>query len=278
MRHICADDTLREHAKKFASPITAAEALNLSFVKMQNLRLDEAYQRGISDRGRANIRRMIAAFDWAKFGALTVSPGPNDTFSIIDGQHRAIAASALGIAVVPVVIGNPECEALNFVGINKSRTSVTPVDTFRAQLAAGDEHATTLARILDDLGIEYGSSQTGRLPPKTTRSISQLQTMLRIHGGGFLFTALEMLCDEELAEVPNNFSSTNIYAVTTAVARVITGEGDIDHLAKTLKDLDLEDIQDKANQLRKIKGGHKKTHAADLIIQAYNKNRKHRIS
>ena len=62
--------------------------------------------------------------------------------------------------------------------------------------------------------------------------------------------------------------------VTEVVAKVIAAEGDIDRIARVIAETDFETLSDNAQQLMKISGGAKKTHAAKLLLRAYDKGLK----
>lgn len=122
---------------------------------VDDLAVDSHYQRAAE---AAMVQKIAAAWDWRLCAPLTVSrridpPG----FFVIDGQHRLEAAKRRGdIPHLPCIIstfGSIAEEAGCFVAVNTSGRRVTPLDTFRAQLAAGDERAVEVSEIIHAAGL-----------------------------------------------------------------------------------------------------------------------------
>lgn len=255
-------------------PLPAAgEVASFEVIPVADLVVDGQYQRAMSAKGRSTVAKIIAEFDWLRFGAISVARR-GGKLAIIDGQHRAVAAAAMGIAHVPcmVAIGDA-AEAATFVAINDVRTAVTPVDKFRAKVAAGDPAAVELSDLLTELDINTDVLPGIPLRPRQTRSISALYKLVRAHGRGVVFTALEMLLDGQEGN-PDALTSLNLESVTEVTTKVINAGGDIDRLARTIAETDFETLSESAGSLMKISGGAKKFHAAALLLRAYDKGLK----
>ena len=255
-------------------PLSAAEtAASFEIIPVADLVVDAHYQRAMSAKGRGTVALIIAEFDWLRFGAISVARR-GGKLAVIDGQHRAVAAAALGIPSVPamVAIGDP-AEAATFVAINNVRTAVTPVDKFRAKVAAGDTAAVELSDLLTGLDINTDVLPGVPLRPRQTRSISALYKLIKAHGRGIVFTALELLLDGQ-EDNPDALTSLNIESVTEVTAKVVNASGDIDRLARTIAETDFETLSESARQMMKITGGAKKLHAANLLLRAYDKGLK----
>lgn len=110
----------------------------LSWVPINALVINEAYQRPIEKRGWVSIRKIADNFDWGRFSPLLVSRQPDGTFAVIDGQHRAHAAAMCGLERVPaLVVDLSEREqASAFSWVNGTVTALTPLQVYRAALAA----------------------------------------------------------------------------------------------------------------------------------------------
>ncbi|QIR85035.1 DUF6551 family protein [Paracoccus sp. AK26] len=242
-------------------------------VPVESLVIDRLYQRALSAKGRSTVARIISDFSWLKFGAISVSHH-DGKLAVIDGQHRAIAAAAIGINHVPALVSLADAsgaaEADAFVGINDVRTTVTPVDKFRAKVAAGDPQAVELADILRELDISTDIVPGTPLRPRQTRSISALYKLIKAHGRGIVFTSLEILLDGQ-EDNPEALSSLNIQAVAEVTERVVKAGGDIDRLARVIEETDFDPLAESARQLRKISGGAMNSHAATMLIRAYDK-------
>lgn len=256
------------------TPLPAADtAASFEVIPVADLVIDGHYQRAMSAKGRSTVAKIIADFDWLRFGALSVARRSGQ-LAIIDGQHRAVAADALGIAFVPAMVAiGDAAEAAAFVAINDVRTAVTPVDKFRAKVAAGDAAAVELSDLLAGLDINTDVLPGIPLRPRQTRSISALYKLIKAHGRGVVFTALELLLDGQ-EDNPDALTSLNIESVTEVTAKVINASGDIDRLARAIAETDFETLSESAGQLMKISGGAKKLHAANLLLRAYDKGLK----
>lgn len=214
---------LAEFGVSVPSPRQADECVALQLVTVENIRVNAAYQRNLSSRGLAVIKRIISRFSWSKFGAITVAENDDGTYAVIDGQHRAAAALMLRIKQVPAVIvlrTDLQAEADSFVGINSDRTTVSPVDKFRARITAGDKVAAELAETLTALQIDYDLPPGALTGARQTRAISLLEKLAQKHGRGTLFAALEMMLDGQ-PDNPELLTSMNIFAVTELTREAI---------------------------------------------------------
>ena len=115
----------------------------LQWVAVADLVIDERYQRGITPAGRRHIQAMAEGFDWKAFGAISCAAVAGGKFAVVDGQHRVHAAALAGLDRVPAVIVpmTPAEQAAAFFAVNSNRKRMDIPDTFRARLAAGDDHA-----------------------------------------------------------------------------------------------------------------------------------------
>lgn len=134
-----------------------SERPDLLWVPISNLRINKSYQRDILKTGRAVIRKIAGDFHWARFGVVTVSRLPDGLFSILDGQHRSAAVLALSQAdpfqTVPCLV-IPEIDsatqAAHFIGMNTSRTALTPAAQFKARMVSGDPVAHDIFNFIKD--------------------------------------------------------------------------------------------------------------------------------
>lgn len=128
-----------------------------------DLLVDEDYQRRIAERGRELILRIATGWDWRRFKPPIVARwrGPDEglsarsRFLIVDGQHTAIAAATIGIRAIPVMIiqapGQAD-QASAFLGHNRDRLNLTPMQLHFAALAAGEGRAVAMHRVADAAG------------------------------------------------------------------------------------------------------------------------------
>jgi hypothetical protein len=142
----------RIDAKPFAgaaTPATLGRPPKLEWIAIADLVIDPEYQREIGRSGRANIIKIAAEFDWAKFAPVIVAPAGSNKFAVVDGQHRTTAAAICGAQKVPcaVIDGARAAQAAAFTAINTAVTAMSPMQVHAARLAAGDPKAVDLARI-----------------------------------------------------------------------------------------------------------------------------------
>lgn len=153
----------------------------LAWLPLGKLAIDQRYQRDILDSGKTNIRKIIENFNWRKFGVLVVGRRDSDLFAIIDGQHRAIAALMHGgIAEVPCLIlkGGMQAEAATFSAINGGVTRISPLQSFHADVAAGDPAAIALFDLCAKAGVTITRRPKVDFGPGETMALSLLR---RIH-------------------------------------------------------------------------------------------------
>lgn len=255
------------------------DQIELQWVETQKLHVDDRYQRLVSDRGRRLIRRLINDFDFSKFGAIVVGRSEDGKLSILDGQHRALAALVLNIGWIPATITKAELQdqASSFVAINADRTGVVAIDKFRARVTAGENTAVELSNILTELEISTDVPAGGALRPRQTRAVNCLEKLVKTFGKGTVFTALEMLLDAQPDEA-NLLVGFNIEVTTRTLARVIDAKGDIDRLQRLLEETDFISLSDTAAQLLKLQGGTKVNHGTDRLLASFNKHLKEKVA
>lgn len=175
----------------------AGEMGRMLTVRIDDLRVDDRYQRRISQNSVRNVRRIASDFDWSRFTPLIVVPSDSEpgAYDVIDGQHRATAALTIGLTEVPcyVLTGCDLAEAArSFAAINANVTRVRPVDVWAARLAAGEPEALALKRVLDAADVVVIDKKDGWEVGETA-SVSVLERSLVRNGADLLITALQCL-------------------------------------------------------------------------------------
>jgi hypothetical protein len=177
---------------------------DLDWIDPELLDVDEAYQRRAD---QARIDKMVEWFDWRSFGALVVAPRDDGRYSVVDGQHRALAAKAHPlIELVPCVIikatGAP-AEAAAFIGLNKDRKAISALDGFWASIAAGEHDAERIKEMAERAGLKvlrYPASR-GEYEPAETVATSAIAALMAKHGDRKTIAILEQLAKGRLAPV-----------------------------------------------------------------------------
>ena len=130
------------------------------FIAKDKLNIDDRYQRNTS--GKQRIHFIARNFDAVLFQALIVARRSDGSYWVIEGGHRARAAMMRSdIKEVPCIVHeicNITEEAKKFLGINKIKTIVNSIDTFRAKLGTGDDITVKANTLIEELGYSVSTS------------------------------------------------------------------------------------------------------------------------
>jgi hypothetical protein len=194
----------------------------LETIAISKLVVDGTYQRAVSFGSVKNIKRICEHFDWAKFLPVIVTQD-GDHYSIVDGQHRSIAAATLGIEAVPcyVLSCSPAEAAAAFAAINGNVTPMMPVDIWFAELAAQEPGAVALQRVFDSAGVTVTRKKEGHLKGET-RSISVLRRALDFYGPAILTTILQCI-----VETGNGNPGMIVGSIVNGIGRAIRTKPDL---------------------------------------------------
>ncbi|WP_354088660.1 hypothetical protein [Brevundimonas faecalis] len=155
-----------------SSALRAVKAINLSGVEVgaadtstptfewvdpASLLVDDGYQRNLSERSIKLVRRICSRWDWRRFKP-PVCARTERGLEVIDGQHTAIAAcSHPGVERIPVMVveaASRADRAHSFIGHNRDRLNITPMQMHFAAAAAGDEEAQTIDQVCVRAGVK----------------------------------------------------------------------------------------------------------------------------
>lgn len=178
----------------------------LALAKPGDLFVDAKYQRAVSGRSARLIEKMVAGWDWRKFKPPIVVVVDGEQH-VLDGQHTAIAAASHGaIEQIPILIveaPDVAARARAFVGHNKDRVNVTPIQIHHAALAAGDEDALTVSQV-----CERSRVRLLRMPPPTgryeigdTMSLTTIRRLIDARGAAAARQTLDVLVDARCAPI-----------------------------------------------------------------------------
>lgn len=169
----------------------------LEFRALGELKVDDTYQRSLeTDPSQRLIRRIAQFWDWGLCQPLAVARRLDGALMVVDGQHRLAAAGMRGdIAHLPCVItayANAGDEAAAFVALNQNRKPLQPLDVFKAALAADDETATAVQRVLARAGLALAPHTNWQFwKPGMLANVNALQSTYRKHGEQVLYVALK---------------------------------------------------------------------------------------
>lgn len=121
----------------------AGPAPMLQWVSIEQLIVDDEYQRPLASHNWKNIRKIASDFKWSRFSPVLCAPVEGGLFAIIDGQHRTHAAALCGFDNVPcqIVQMSQQEQAASFAAVNGTVTKVTALNLLKAALTAGEQWA-----------------------------------------------------------------------------------------------------------------------------------------
>jgi hypothetical protein len=141
---------------RYAPPVGSQPTIE--WIHLNRLSVDSAYQRSTDNEASRRLITSIATkFDWRLCAPLVVSRRADDTLTIIDGQHRWMAACQRDdIPQLPCCVfryENREEEARMFILANRARKPMNRLDDYFAALAAADEDALEMQQLVTDAGL-----------------------------------------------------------------------------------------------------------------------------
>jgi hypothetical protein len=171
--------------------LTDQPAPQLTWVGIDNLVIDRAYQRDVTAAGRRAIQRIADGFDWTKFQPIQLAPLEGGRYAIVDGQHRAHAAALVGLETIPAMIVpmSARQQAQGFAAMNRDRIKVSGHQIYRAELAAGAEWAVACRKAVEDAGCTLATANaiTSAKKPGIVYAIGLIRRMVEA-GEGYAVT------------------------------------------------------------------------------------------
>jgi ParB-like nuclease family protein len=180
-----------DHRPRYSPP--AGSQPSIEWIHLGKLSIDDAYQRSTDNEASRRLIASIAAkFDWRLRGPLVVSRRADDTLTIIDGQHRWMAASKRDdIPQLPCCIfryESTEEEARMFILANRARKPMNRLDDYFAALAAADEDALEIQQLVAEAGLRVArnTSSTAWLPGEVAFTSAIAKSVRRFRPGNYL--------------------------------------------------------------------------------------------
>lgn len=243
----------------------------ISWLRLEQLVIDDTYQRGLSEASRRLIRRLCENWDWNCFKPLSVAPTSDGQCEVIDGQHTAIAAATHGaIETLPCLVLSATTRAERsaaFVGINRDRVALTPFALYRARLAAQDPEAVAVDAALSAAGAQLLETLRYDVdyPAGTVACVSTLLQIARRGGKARLARVLKIAMAADITPIPS--------AVLKGLEEIVAARGaSDDDLTSALSDLGGETLVDKAHERRRLgMAPNANAAAAQVILMALDK-------
>lgn len=176
------------------------------WVQPTELKVDETYQRHLSDASVTLIRKIVAQWDWRRFKPPIVAR-MGDDLVVVDGQHTAIAAATHPeISEIPVMIVPADTmaeQARAFVGHNRDRLNITPMQMHFAAVAAGDEDALTIDQVCQRAGVKVlrAPPSHGVFKPRDTVAVKAIGALINRRGAQKARVILQVLAEANCAPV-----------------------------------------------------------------------------
>lgn len=210
-------------------------APQLLWIGVDQLVIDEAYQRPLAPGNKLAIRRIAQDFQWSRFAPVLVAPVAGGRYALIDGQHRAHAAALCGFDSIPamVTLVAPEEQALAFIEINTRQIRVGREQVYRAALAAGEGWAVACRDVVEAAGCRLMTSKysTAQKRPGMVFAVSLIQRVVAVGKGGAVTRALAALMEYDADSVPN-FSND---LLTPWISAVAEGQAGVPTLVAALR-------------------------------------------
>lgn len=176
------------------------------WVEPATLLVDECYQRELSARSLRLIRKIVTGWDWRRFKPPVVAP-IDDGLEVIDGQHTAIAAATHPmIHQIPVMVVRADeraHRAAAFIGHNRDRVAITPMQMHVAAVVAGNDEALTVDQVCRRAGVRLLRAPPGdqEYEPGETIAVSSISKLIDRRGAMRARQILQVLAEAECAPV-----------------------------------------------------------------------------
>jgi hypothetical protein len=134
----------------------------LKWLSIDDLLIDDRYQRPLGKSNWNRIRKIAAEFRWCRFSPILVAPVEKGKYAIVDGQHRAHAAKLCQISSVPAMIVEIDAQeqARSFSWVNDQVTRISTFHIYKAALAAQDDWAIKSRDAVEAAGCRLMTSNS----------------------------------------------------------------------------------------------------------------------
>lgn len=139
------------------------------------------------------VDKIVKGWDDSAAGAIILNWREDDTYAVLDGQHRVLAARKVGKTELNalVFVGKTrEEEARLFVQLN-TKHNVSSIDRFRANLKAGEVREKTIRAALREVGLDI--QMTNKKSPDSIAAAAALTRLYDNFGIAMLKTTLGVL-------------------------------------------------------------------------------------
>lgn len=224
---------------------------SLSWIPINKLRINDAYQRPIMRSGWEQIKKIAANFNWSCFIPIMVSKIENDCYSLIDGQHRSHAALLAGYTEVPALVVelNQKEQASAFARINSQVTRMGHHNIYKAALAAGETWAIESEKAVSKAGCRLMTSNpsTKDKKPGDICGIYTIRKMIENHEANAVTVGLSAIKNSVSGQFIDIYKSIILKDWLTVIASN-SAYLHIDLVTALNKNIDLTLLDEKARQ------------------------------
>lgn len=204
----------------------------IGYVRIDRLRIDDAYQRPIvRGHGWRHIEKIAEKFDWNLFVPIVVARLPDNLFALIDGQHRAHAAYLAGFDEVPCIIRDMASkeQAAAFVAINSNVTRMSGFNVYKAALAAGEEWAVEADRVVAAAGCQLmrGNRSAAQKKAREVYAVALVKRMVARGAGRVVTDCLSGLANSSVGDYPQSYAGAVLHGYFEVVAEADGGPFDL---------------------------------------------------
>lgn len=239
----------------------------LAWLPVSSLCVDQKYQRAFRSENAKRVREIACAFDWTLFSPIVVASA-GAKYAVIDGQHRAAAALAVGAREVPawVIEADAVAQSKMFIALNATTTKVQSMQLWHARLAARDPDALATFEVCRKAGVEimrYPLASIQRKPHQTMCP-DVINTLRQAHGDKPITDALIILrLVGELQESPMILKRYIRAMLQVCKAPPIRKE-QLEPIAAKLAEHNFDDLWEQSRRVAKDRGEHP---ASVLIVK-----------
>ncbi len=219
----------------------------------QDLMIDAAYQRDLSAKSLALVRRIVEAWDWTKFKPPIVCVADNPgSYFVLDGQHTSIAAATHpGVQNIPAILVEAKTlkdRARSFVGHNMDRVAVHALRIYHSQLAADVPEAVAIDDVCRASGATIPRSPVAanRYAVGETTAIETIRSLIKKHDTMIAAGVLKALISARRAPI----KATDIRACMKLVSEGMA----LGEIAAGLKAINNEQAEAWAKEFSKSSG------------------------
>lgn len=191
----------------------------IALVPVSLIKVDHAaYQR----EEKRHVIKMSKEWDDSQCTLLLVNYRSTEGwFYAIDGQHRTVAAQILGIEYLACEIFidlSVEEEAKRFLYYNTGTKSLSPFDTFKANICWGETNDTAIKKVCDDHGIAIIDRKNKQ---RTLKSVTVARSIYKTGGTAALNWIFSLIEGAHWEDFKESYSADILMGLSSVYLKYI---------------------------------------------------------